>query len=210
MPDRIPPEWAVGDARRLTMEEFGQAFGESWRGIRSQLYKVEAWQTYQEPQTESLHAFQRGDFGAVEQLILAEAEIDGFVYEDVRTKDIPFVRLRLVKKPLSAYLRWEFWNYEVRERLGETVLVIDRTEDGKPLPNSSLFDFLLFDDRAALVHDYGTDGLQVGGWLVSSEAVLARLTEVALSLKEESTPLDAFIETNQLDRLGKRASQSNR
>lgn len=194
MSDQIgPPEWAIAGASRLTLDEFGNAFAESWRGVNARLYKLEAWQTYQEPDTKSLRAYENGEIEKVEQLIEEEAEADRFVYEDVRKNGTPFIRLRLVKLPLSKYLEWEFWNYQVRQRLGETIMVIDQTSDPMTLPNSSFFDFLLFDDSVALVHDYGRDGLQVGGWLVTSREALRRLSDVAVSLEERSMPLDMFI-----------------
>ena len=175
------------------MAEFGEAFVKNWRTVRTGVFKVEAWQTYQEPETQSLRAYLAGQYDQVEQLIEEEAEQDQFVYDDVRRNGTPFVRLRIAKTPLPEYLRWEFWNYRVRARRGETILVIDRTDDPRSLPNHSAFDFLLFDDHAALIHDYGLDGLQDGGWLVASPETLGRLMGIATSLREEATPLDSFI-----------------
>ena len=131
-------------------------------------------------------------------LVAEEALLDGFVYDDIRSKDRSLTRFRLVKLPLTGYLEWEFWNYRVREGLGEVVRIVDRTGAEGDLRSSSCFDFLLFDDSVALIHDYGTAGLQVGGWLVSSRDVLDRLGRTVADLREQSVALEGFISAHQL------------
>ncbi|WP_322749643.1 MULTISPECIES: DUF6879 family protein [unclassified Frankia] len=187
-----PPAWALAGATRLNLEEFGKEFIRYWRDVRSRVLKFECWQTYQEPDTRSLHEYQHGNFDVVQSLLEGEAEFDREVYEDVKKKSIQFIRVRLVKLPLSEYLMFEIWNYVVRSRLGESIEIVDLSDDGRPLPNHSYFDFLLFDATAALVHDYGTDGLQVGGWLTTSSDALKRLKAMGERVRLESIPLDDF------------------
>jgi hypothetical protein len=91
------------------------------------------------------------------------------------------------------------WNYIVRARLAETIEIIDVSTDPRPLPNHTHFDFLLFDENAALIHDYGTDGLQVGGWVTSSPDVLKRLAETAARLRSAAVRLDAFLSRHGID-----------
>lgn len=161
--------------------------------------KVEVWQTYKEPDTQSLRAFEKGEYGLVQGLIEEEAaRLDGFVYDDIRSKGRLFTRFRLVKLPLSEYLEYEFWNYRVRAGLGEVVHVVDQTGTEGSLPSCSNFDFLLFDDEVALIHDYGMDGLQVGGWLVATRDALDRLASIVTNLREQSVALETFIGAHQL------------
>jgi hypothetical protein len=196
MHDEIrPPAWAVRDARRLTAAEFGAEFAHHSRRVRSRTLKSETWQTYQEPGTESLREYTRGNFGAVERLLEAEADLDRDVYDRVRANGTPFIRLRTVRMPLTPYLSFEMWNYVVRARRAETIEIVDLSDDPRPLPNHSYFDFLLFDEEAALIHDYGHDGLQVGGWLASDAAVLSRLARLAADIRSRSVPLDEFVRT---------------
>lgn len=43
MDDEVrPPSWAVGDAVRLSLTEFGEAFAECWRSSATGMDKVEA------------------------------------------------------------------------------------------------------------------------------------------------------------------------
>jgi hypothetical protein len=193
-----PPAWAVAGARRLTLEEFGSEFVRCWRRVEKQVVKSECWQTYQEPDTKSLYEYQAGNYDRVQPLLETEADFDREVYEDVRANGTPFVRLRVVKLPLSLYLTYEMWNYLVRANLGETIEVLDVSGDPRALPNYAHFDFLLFDDSAALIHDYGTDGLQVGGWATSSTETLKRLGEITEHMRWVAMPLANFLRLHRI------------
>jgi hypothetical protein len=199
MRDEIrPPAWAVGNARRLTSAEFVAEFGRWSPRVRSRTLKCETWQSYLEPETASLREYAAGNYGAVESLLEAEAELDGQVYDRVRANGTPFVRARAVLRPLTPYLTFEMWNYVVRAALGETIEIADLTAAGRRLPNHDVFDFLLFDDEAALIHDYGRgrEGLQNGGWLTTDTDVLARLDRLGAHLRRRAVPLEQFLRTH--------------
>jgi len=189
----MPPDWAISQSERLSLDQFGSEFRRAWREVASRFLKLECWQAYQEPETKSLHAFLKGDRARVPELLKAEAERDKPIYADVLARDIDYARIRVVRRPLTPYLQWEMLNYDVRAAMGENIVIFDDTGNTEPLPNDSCFDFLLFDRRVALVHDYGTNGLQAGGWLVRSPAVLERLEEIAISLRQQSIPLSEFV-----------------
>jgi hypothetical protein len=195
MRDEIrPPAWSVAGARQLSLAEFGAEFGVLWSGLRHGLVKSECWQTYQEPETQSWLAYQRGDYAAVPALLEREASFDQVVYDAVTANDTPFVRVRVVRLPLSEYLTFEMWNYIVRARRGETIeILVLPADDQRPLPDHTYFDFLLFDDSAALIHDYGLDGLQTGGWATTEPSVLGRLEESATLARKDAIPLATFL-----------------
>jgi hypothetical protein len=183
----------VATAHRLTLPAFISEFGRQYPRVRRRTVKVEVWQTYQEPDTGSLHAYMSGNHAVVRALLEIEANHDRAVYDHVQRTGTPFIRLRAVTLPLTPYLTYEMLNYTVRARLGETIEIADLTADRRPLPNPRSFDFLLFDRDAALIHDYGHDGLQVGGWLTREPAVLARLTRNAAALRRRAVSLDGFL-----------------
>lgn len=154
--------------------------------------KVECWQQYQELSgSMSQDAFRRGDMKLARELLRQEAEADQPLYEDVRRKGIDYARIRLVGLPLTAYLRYELMAYEIRGAMGETIEVVAQ-EAGE-----DCFDFLLFDRKCALVHDYGTGpvGRQSGGWLVRDSGVLAVLERKALELRRRARPVREFMTT---------------
>ncbi|MBT8226986.1 MAG: hypothetical protein HKP61_13335 [Dactylosporangium sp.] len=81
---------------------------------------------------------------------------------------------------------------------GLSYVICDRSDDPWPLPSAECFDFVLFDERVALVHDYGQDGLQVGGWQVDSPEALDRLCDTAHMLRQRSEPLDDSVQRHNI------------
>lgn len=192
-----PPSWAIESARRLDLGEFGQCFKDLMHRLETDFFKVEVWQTYQEPGTASLEAFESGDLTRAESLVRAEADAEIDVYRTFRRKGVPFARLRVIEQPLTAYLRWELLNYVVRSepRYGEDVRTVDVTGQVERLPDADHFDFIVFGAEGALVHDYGTEGLQTGGWLVLETEVLDRISGIARDLRARSRPLSDFVQS---------------
>jgi len=195
MHDEIrPPSWALDRARLLSMPGFGEEFRRHWASVEHRLVKSECWQSYLEPDTRSWRQYQLGNYAAVPGLLEEEARFDQEIYEAAVKNETPFIRVRLVRFPLSKYVTFEMWNYMVRARFGETIEIAAAPEnDDRSLPNHSYFDFLLFDDKAALIHDYGLDGLQVGGWVTQSPSTLRRLAETANQMRQAAVPLDVFL-----------------
>lgn len=129
--------------------------------------KAECWQEYQEIEAaESQRAYNRGDIATALDLLRREAEADGPLYQDVKHRGIDYARLRLVHLPLTAYLRYEMSAYAIRAQMGENIRIA-KYPATVALPSEDYFDFLLFDQHTALIHDYGSGpvGVQSGGWL---------------------------------------------
>jgi|GEM_PF-777566 len=187
-----PPAWAIRKGSRLTPEEFHAAFTD--HALRaSRITKAETWQTYQEPATRSLQEYLTGNLDAVGPLLETEADLDETVYTRFRQLGTLFLRLRVVRRPLTPYLTYEMENYRVRARRGERIQIADRTGDSQPPPNHRCFDFLLLDDTAAFVHDYGETGLLAGGWLTTHPIALAGLGRIATTISRRAVPLDTFL-----------------
>jgi hypothetical protein len=108
--------------------------------------------------------------------LLQEAEADRPLYEDLSGRGIDYARIRLVQEPVTSYLKYELMAYEIRVAMGENIEVV-RFDPALRLPSEDNFDFLLFDQHTALIHDYGSSesGLQTGGWLTHSEVFSATL-----------------------------------
>ncbi|GII75728.1 hypothetical protein Sru01_07100 [Sphaerisporangium rufum] len=188
-----PPQWAIRTGRPLTLDEFGQEFAAAWSRIGRRFLKVECWQTYQELDgTRSQEAYRRGDVERALELLEQEAEADRPLYEDVRIRGLEYCRIRLVQEPLTPYLDYELLAYRIRAKLGEIIEIV-RCAMTSSLPNDEFFDFLLFDRRTALIHDYGDTGRQAGGWLIDDPAVLQALEDRAVELRRTAVPLAEFM-----------------
>jgi len=158
--------------------------------------KVECWQTYQElDANRSLAAFHAGDVDDAWRLLRREAEVDRPVYERLLSEGLDFARIRLVQFPLTQYLRYEILNYLIRHEMGETIEMVVLPA-GVRLPGGELFDFLLFDEACALIHDYGDDGLQRGGWVTTTPEVLRALSATVRDLRSRAVPLGRFLESH--------------
>ncbi|WP_286990768.1 DUF6879 family protein [Thermomonospora sp. CIF 1] len=181
-----PPAWILQDAHRLTLEEFQQAFGEAWSRLKRRFLKVECWQSYREADgVRSQKAYQEGKAELARELLREEAKGDQPLYEEVNARNLEFTRIRLISLPLTDYLRYEMINYEIRRALGENIEFVT-----PPTPVTDYFDFLLFDDHTALIHDYGPGpvGHQVGGWVTRAAEPLKHLEKLACELRTYARP----------------------
>jgi hypothetical protein len=192
-----PPTWAVQHSKRLSLDEFGECFAQAWARLTSRFLKLECWQTYVEAEAnQSQEAYNRGDESKVRELLKQEAEADAPLYEEVKRRGITYARIRLVQKPLTPYLEYELMSYQIRAAMGEHIEVVARSDATLRLPNEDYFDFLLFDQHTALIHDYGELGDQTGGWLSEDGGVIARLETTALALRQTAIPLVQFLADN--------------
>lgn len=69
-------------------------------------------------------------------------------------------RVRVVRRPLTDYIRYEFsWGFVYNVEAGEDIRVLDRTDQSGPeLPDH---DFWLFDDTTVVKLLYRPDGTQI-------------------------------------------------
>jgi len=191
----LPPVWALSGSTRLSLQEFGTAFSHAWSQTESRFLKLECWQAYREAQAcKSQEFYERGDIETARELLRQEAEADRPVYEDVNERHIDYARVRLIQEPLTSYLRYELLSYRIRAEMGENIEVV-RCDAAVRLPSDEYFDVLLFDRRAALIHDYGARkvGRQSGGWLTHERHVLDRLEQMILTLRKAAIPLQQYL-----------------
>ncbi|WKZ57688.1 MAG: hypothetical protein QY326_03215 [Bdellovibrionota bacterium] len=101
--------------------------------------------------------------------------------------------------PLTPYLNWEFLTYQVTARFGQRILVTDITNDAPSSQIAKESDFLIFDNKAVLAHDYSRDGLLQGAWLIEDPQAVERYVHFFQEARARSIPLGAF-ERLHLDR----------
>lgn len=187
-----PPQWVLKNSRRLDLGEFGRRFSIAWARTQNRFIKVECWQTYEElVGNRSQHAYDQGDLRTAQILMRREAEADRSLYEDIRKRGLHYSRIRLVREPLSPYLRYEIEAYRIRGELGERIEIV-RCHSGIRLPNAEHFDFLMFDRHTALIQDYAPGGRQTGGWLTHEPDVLSLLERRAVRLHRTAVPLHVY------------------
>jgi len=75
-------------------------------------------------------------------------------------------RVRVVRRPLTDYIRYEFaWGFVYNVQAGEDIRILDLTD--QPGPELPDHDFWLFDDATVVRLLYRPDGTQIGRELVT-------------------------------------------
>jgi hypothetical protein len=181
------------DATRLSLEAFYARADVLWSSLAERVVKVERRQSYQEPGNPSYEALLAGDWERAVALAAHTHDEDKQTYAELREKGVEFLRLRVVDPPLTDYLRWELEHYKVTSSLGEDVRVVRLSDVAELDARVGLSDFLLFDHTAAMIHDYGTDGLLRGGWLTNSSVPVREISEIVTALTARAMPLAAYL-----------------
>lgn len=148
----------------------GEAWSRYFRDFASSAFRLELHPVYTMPgEAEEMQRFLAGEkppsdyhYGWLDTM--AEARRLG---KTVR-------RVRVVRRPLTDYIRYEFeWGFVYNVEAGEDIRILDLTEwSGPDLPDH---DFWLFDERTAVKMLYRPDGTQIGRELVEDPDLVSYL-----------------------------------
>ena len=140
----------------------GEAWSRYFRDFASSAFRLELHQIYTMPgEADELRRFQAGElppadyhYGWLDRM--AEARRVG---KNVR-------RVRVVRRPLTDYIRYEFaWGFVYNVEAGEDIRVLDLTD--QPGPDLPDHDFWMFDDTTVVKLLYRPDGTQIGRELLA-------------------------------------------
>lgn len=148
----------------------GEAWSRYFRDFASSAFRLELHPIYTMPgEADELRRFRAGEqppadyhYGWLDRM--AEARRAG---KTVR-------RVRVVRRPLTDYIRYEFrWGFVYNVEAGEDIRVLDLTDQSGPeLPDH---DFWLFDDTTVVKLLYRPDGTQIGRELLTDPDLHAYL-----------------------------------
>ncbi|MBT0769436.1 hypothetical protein KIH74_10930 [Kineosporia sp. J2-2] len=127
-----------------------------------EFWKLERGQTFAEPADESWLAFEAGDWDTAARLIeRRRADLEAY-HRELRQAGTRTARVRVVERPLSAYLQWELRLLRIRDEAGGPIRVLDAgavagLETGGPLPEIYTMDETVmyeavYDDSGVLDH----------------------------------------------------------
>ena len=193
----VQPNPSLGTVQRLTSEEFFTASNDLLARTQRRVAKFERLQHYLEDNRSWLE-FQRGNIELSMQHLQKMRSEEANFDIDFFGRGLQFLRLRATELPLTPYLEWEFQSYILSAQYGETILITDFTN----LPRDSRIwntrDFLLFDSRAVLIHDYKSDGSLDGGWLSRDKELIEKCEQLVVELASTAVPLGVFISRHPL------------
>jgi len=179
--------------RIKNMEDWIKTWEELWPTLKSQYFMLETLQEYSEVDNPAYVSFLEGDFDKSKELMAKSIGNYKESYNSLFKKGADFIRVHIVKMPLSSYLKdFELQSYKISTTYGERILIADIKEIGEDVNNIS--DFLLFNGKIAMVHDYDDKGLLIGGWLVKDKGYCKKLKELSQKLISKSVPLGTFLQ----------------
>ena len=141
----------------------GEAWSRYFRDFASSAFRLELHQIYTMPgEADELRRFLAGEqppadyhYGWLDRM--AEARKNG---KTVR-------RVRVVRRPLTDYIRYEFaWGFVYNVEAGEDIRILDLTD--QPGPKLPDHDFWMFDDTTVVKLLYRPDGTQEGRELLDN------------------------------------------
>jgi hypothetical protein len=127
---------AVGD--RMELDDYYADFERVFRRT-GDFWKLERGQVFAEPGDESWTLFNRGDWAG--SLRTLEARRDDLIayHREAGEAGVTARRIRIVARPLSAYVQWELHHLKIRDETGGPIRILDVSavadiESDGPLP----------------------------------------------------------------------------
>lgn len=113
-------------AERLDLAEYWADFEKRfWETRTPGFWKLERQQTFKEPGEPSWDAFAAGDWDEAMCLIQAKRSEFSTYYQRIADSGFSTRRVRIVDKPISAYLQWELNVLALRHEYGGLTRVVE-------------------------------------------------------------------------------------
>lgn len=159
---------------------------------RSQILKIETRQSYIENENKSYQEMRKGSFERSLELLEASRKDDKDIYDSLKSRGIDFIRCRPIKYPLSDYIKWELHVYDYNSIYGERIFCCNYEVVKEILKNNILHDFMVFDSRLALIHNYDSDGEIRGGWITYNIDHIIELQKMFIFFKSLCNPYTLY------------------
>ncbi|MFI5842705.1 DUF6879 family protein [Catenuloplanes sp. NPDC051500] len=131
-----PLRGATGERMELDdyYADFERVF---WR--TGEFWKLERGQVFAEPGDESWTLFNRGDWAGSLRVMEARRDDLTAYHREAAEAGVTARRIRIVERPLSAYMQWELHHLKIRDETGGPIRVLDASavadiESGGPMP----------------------------------------------------------------------------
>jgi hypothetical protein len=180
-------------ATQLDHGDYLDDFFTYFKAARSTFLKLERRQCFKEPDSPSWRAFDSGDWRLALELINVENEETKDYFEELKSRRIRALRIRIVEFPIDPYLQWEFWVYHRNARLGEDIRVITLDElHRRRGQDYELPELAIIDDTVAYEVMYDDSGLNVGGRKIVDQILIRQCTNEFMELFNVAQPIDDF------------------
>lgn len=155
-------------------------------------WKLESRQTYQEPDSLSLAAYNEGRHADALTLLLDRQDELETYYRDIEQAGFYTRRVRLVTYPISHYLRWELGLLRIRHQLGGLTHVINPDQHPE-LRDTPQPDVIVLGNTVAYELHYTHDGLHTGATRHTDPQLITASRDYISTLFTAGEPVDTFI-----------------
>jgi hypothetical protein len=184
-----PLDGAVG--QRMELDDYYADFERHFWRIH-EFWKLECGQTFAEPGDDSWEAFNRGDW--TESMRRLEIRRDDLLryHRQASEAGVSTHRVRIVEKPLSAYLRWEFNLLRIRDETGGPIRVIDRSEVAEFEADGPLPEIYTFDDQVMYQAIYDDSGVLEYALKYTDSELIGRCQDFIHRLYDRGEPIRSY------------------
>ncbi|MDH6710502.1 tetratricopeptide (TPR) repeat protein [Kitasatospora sp. MAA19] len=163
MPDRQAPELRSEWGESLARQDYKRDFRERDAQVRGRdSWKLERRQHFEEQSSPSWEAVLRGDWDEALRLLENRREALLEIGREDEERQSFFHRVRVVEKPLTAYLQWELHSLRIRAECGERISIVNAealadSEEFGPLP-----EIVILGGRTLYQVLYSATGIPIG------------------------------------------------
>ncbi len=153
--------------------QFGEEFERLWNTAHVSFKKLECAPVFVEDDDESFELFVQGNLKQAREIVRNRVIGQRQMYRELTDRGGTIQRLRVIGRPLTPYISdYEIAAYDAAETIREHVRFVSESQMPDDL-QSVCRDFLMFDDRSMLVHEYTPWGRMLGGWYIDDADILA-------------------------------------
>lgn len=178
MRDAYAPALPSDQGERLVREVYKRDFRERDAAVQDGYsWKLERRQHFEEQGSESRDALRRGHWS--ESLRLLEERRDALrtaALEDERRGHV-FHRVRVVQKPLTPYLQWQFHSLRIRAEYGERIRVVAAAAVAASESSALLPEIVILGGRTLYRVMYDEAGAPNGAFRYTGPEIVARWEE---------------------------------
>lgn len=176
-------------------KDFDSQFDKYWENLNHEFFKCETLQYYnEEGEEEFLLAFKNGQINKLHKMLEEDVRGNESLWQDAQKRKIEFIRIHVFITPLTEYLKFELEAYKVQSNIGNEKIYLVSKEMLKN-NNSKLKDFMLFDNKRAIIVKHNSKGKIIGATLTDEKEDIRKLLRFKNEMLKISIPLDKFLTT---------------
>ncbi len=173
---------------------FDDLFSEYWKNTRTEFFKCEVQQAYdEEGEEEFISLFKEGKIDELHQMLREDVQDSNSIWQDAIKRGIDFFRIHVYTSPISDYLRFELEAYRIQSKVGNERIWMVSHDLMKSKYHGELKDFMVFDNKVAMIVEYDSDHKIKDVLLTDENDDMDRLRKLRQIMIESGEPIDDFL-----------------